>query len=78
MQVILITQGSTVGHTDEALTLFLKELGYAVFKTEYPGGPNKYVLSHPNPSWVPDVPDLVTALNSQPNYMYMVEVFAVQ
>lgn len=77
MQVILITQGSTVGHTVEELTLFLKELGYAVFKAENHGGPQKFIVSHPNPTWVPDLPDLVTALNSQPNYMYMAEVFDV-
>lgn len=78
MQVILITQGSTVGHTAEELTLFLKELGYAVFKAESHGGPQKFIVSHPNPTWVPALPDLVTALNSQPNYIYMAEVFEVQ
>ena len=78
MQVLLITQGSTVGHSEETLTLFLKELGYNVFKTDQPFGPNKYVVSHPSPEWAQEIEDLVKSLNSQPNYVYMVEAFAVQ
>lgn len=73
MQIILITQGSTVGHTAEELTLLLKELGYAVFKAESHGGPQKFIVGRLIPTLVPD---LVNALNSQPNYVYMVEVFA--
>lgn len=76
MQVVLITQGSTVGHTDEVLTKLLKDIGYVVFKTEAFGGPSKYILSHPYPSWVPDAQELSALLNTEQNYMYQVEVFA--
>lgn len=75
MHILLITQGSTVGHSNEALTALFKDLGYAVFKTEHRGGAVKHIVSYPDPSWVPDFDALAGTLNSKPEYMYQVELF---
>ena len=75
MHILLITQGSTVGHPDEALTELFKDLGYAVFKTEHRGGAVKHIVSYPSPAWTPDCIALAETLNSKPEYMYTVEVF---
>jgi hypothetical protein len=77
MIVLSITEGSTVGHTTEAMIKLLQDQGFAVFTSNTLGGPKKYIVSHPDPSWVPDGPELSALLNTEPNYMYLIESFTL-